>query len=600
MRKSAPVFGKRRYVGKTDLSVSGSPMNASGHLSPAQEEAKILPDIWLKAAMLGSLWASVEIILGSFLHNLHIPFSGTFLASVGLILMINGYKLWPNKGLFWRTALVTAAMKSISPSAIIIGPMVGIFMEGVILEILVRLFRGKWPGFVLGGALAVSWSLFQKIFVLLMTYGPDFVKLYEQLYFMASRSFGFEGDAPFDLVKAIFVIDLTFGGLVAGLAYRKIHSQGTLSFPQSKFDAAPKKENLLVASATQSYSILLFIINFIVLILGLSTLDDFSLPIGGLVVITYVTLNIFRYNRSLKRLKRPQLWLQLFAMMGLSGLLLGGWDSTSALLVGIETGLAMAIRALLVIFTFSALSIELRNPVIMTWFTRMGMGVLFEAISLAFEVLPRLLKRVSEIKRIWRHPFRTLSQLLAALEDLRLEHYSEKPRVIILTGNPGDGKTDMVKALIKNEILQDLKFRGFYSEGIWVRGERDSYRVMDITSQTSELLCERKEPVGELKAGPFNFRQAGLDFGCKVLNSIISDHSDSIVIIDEIGHLELKDQGWGQCMSDLVNSKTRMIWTVRPSLLDAVIAKWGLNYKVFDVKKSTEAQISNSIRSFLK
>jgi len=52
-------------------------------------------------------------------------------------------------------------------------------------------------------------------------------------------------------------------------------------------------------------------------------------------------------------------------------------------------------------------------------------------------------------------------------------------------------------------------------------------------------------------------------------------------------------------MSDLVKNKTRMIWTVRPSLLDAVIAKWGLDYKVFDVKKFTEAQISNSIRSFL-
>ncbi|MBT4360216.1 MAG: hypothetical protein HOB84_10845, partial [Candidatus Marinimicrobia bacterium] len=91
-------------------------MSAIGNNNLSQSDVKVLPDIWLKAAMLGSLWASIEIILGSFLHNLHIPFSGTFLASVGLILMINGYKLWPVKGLFWRTALVTAAMKSISPS----------------------------------------------------------------------------------------------------------------------------------------------------------------------------------------------------------------------------------------------------------------------------------------------------------------------------------------------------------------------------------------------------------------------------------------------------------------------------------------------------
>ena len=137
-------------------------MSTSG-TAPSTSSKKQLPDIWLKAAMLGSLWASVEIILGSFLHNLHIPFSGTFLAALGLTLMINGYKLWPEKGLFWRTALITAVMKSMSPSAIIFGPMVGIFMEGVILEISTRLFRNRWPGFIIGGALAVSWRIRQII-----------------------------------------------------------------------------------------------------------------------------------------------------------------------------------------------------------------------------------------------------------------------------------------------------------------------------------------------------------------------------------------------------------------------------------------------------
>ncbi len=549
--------------------------------------------------MLGSLWASVEIILGSFLHNLHIPFAGTFLASLGLILMINGYKLWPTPGLFWRTALVTAAMKSISPSAIIFGPMVGIFMEGLILEVFVRLFRGKWPGFVLGGALAVSWSLFQKIFVLLMTYGPDFVKLYEQLYLMASRSFGFSGDAPFDLVKAIFLVDLCFGALVAGLAFRTVRSNGSISFPHSKLTAATNKENMMVASASQPYSVLLLFINFVFLIGGLSLLNEFTLPVGAVLVITYVTLNIFRYKRSLKRLKRPQLWIQLIAMMGLSGMLLGGWGSSAELISGLETGVGMSIRALLVIFGFSALSIELRNPVIMNWFTRMGMGVLFESIALAFEVLPRLLKRVSEIDGIWRHPFQNLSQLLGALENLRIEHLSENPRVIILTGNPGDGKTNMIKDLTKNEQLKDLEFFGFYSEGDWVDDERDSYHLIDIQTQASELLCERKDPVSEWRAGPFNFRQRGLEFGCKVLDSIPAESDGCIVIIDEIGPLELKDEGWGKCMSHLVGNQARMIWTVRPTLLDAVIAKWGLDYKVIQVRRSSKEQVMESIRSFL-
>jgi len=49
-----------------------------------------------------------------------------------------------------------------------------------------------------------------------------------------------------------------------------------------------------------------------------------------------------------------------------------------------------------------------------------------------------------------------------------------------------------------------------------------------------------------------------------------------------------------------VNNKISMIWTVRPTLLDTVIAKWGLDYKVLDVSKYSEDHIGCVIASFLK
>jgi len=557
-----------------------------------------LPDIWLKAALLGSLWASVEIILGSFLHNIHMPLSGTFLAALGLILMINGYKRWPEKGLFWRTALVTATMKSISPSAIIFGPMVGIFMEGLVLEIMVRLFRGRWPGFIIGGALAVSWSLFQKIFVLLMTYGPNFVKLYEQLYFMAAKSLQLGDGVPVDLVKAIFIIDLSFGALVAGLAYRSKKSSISPNHISLRQDVGSHPENFLVSAVTQPYSLTLFFLNLLILIGGLTLLDELSLPLGGILVLVYVTLNIARYARSLKRLKRPQLWIQLIAIMALSGLLLGGWENQAAILSGLQTGLGMAIRALLVIFGFSALSIEFRNPIIIDWFGRRGMGIVFEAISVSFEVLPRLMKLVSEKQRIWRHPFQALSQFLSALEHLLLEHSVELTKIIILTGNQGDGKTNLIKELITANNLDGYSFSGLYTEGKWLEGERDSYEVIDIESGQSEILCERGGPVSSIQAGPFNFRENGISFGCDILKHPQKSKSE-IVIIDEIGHLELNDQGWAKPLHNLVEAKQPLIWTIRPSLLDRVVAKWPVKYHLLDVTHTNIEELTTKIQQFL-
>lgn len=53
-------------------------------------------------------------------------------------------------------------MKSISPSAIILGPMLGIFMEAVIIELVVWLVGRHMVGYILAGALAVVWTLMQN------------------------------------------------------------------------------------------------------------------------------------------------------------------------------------------------------------------------------------------------------------------------------------------------------------------------------------------------------------------------------------------------------------------------------------------------------
>jgi len=67
-----------------------------------------LSNRWLKASVLGCLWASSEIVFGSFLHNLRIPFTGIILTGIGIILLISVAHLWKENGLFWRAGLVCA------------------------------------------------------------------------------------------------------------------------------------------------------------------------------------------------------------------------------------------------------------------------------------------------------------------------------------------------------------------------------------------------------------------------------------------------------------------------------------------------------------
>ncbi|MCB0476255.1 MAG: hypothetical protein KDC69_11310, partial [Flavobacteriaceae bacterium] len=121
--------------------------------------AVILSDVWIKASIIGTTWAASEIVLGSFLHNLKIPFSGNILAGIGIILLISVSYVWKDKGLFWRAGLICALMKTLSPSAVIFGPMIAIFSQSLLLEASTRLFGRSVLGFVTGAMLAMSWNL---------------------------------------------------------------------------------------------------------------------------------------------------------------------------------------------------------------------------------------------------------------------------------------------------------------------------------------------------------------------------------------------------------------------------------------------------------
>lgn len=78
---------------------------------------------------MAGLWAGIEIVAGRFLHNLKIPFSGTFLTLISIMLVTGIFQIWKQPGIIWRAGIITALMKSISPSAVILGPMIAIIVN---------------------------------------------------------------------------------------------------------------------------------------------------------------------------------------------------------------------------------------------------------------------------------------------------------------------------------------------------------------------------------------------------------------------------------------------------------------------------------------
>jgi len=505
-----------------------------------------LPLIWQRAAVLGSLWASVEIIAGSALHNLRVPMGGTALSAIGAALLIAAAQRWPERGLFWRTGLICAALKSISPSAVIMAPMIAIATEGLLLEAGILILGRNRAGFMLAGALAISWSVIQKILTLLLTYGTDITTLFENLVYFAQKNLHITTLAPVELILLLLVVDMLIGCFVGWMAVTAGRRSVTIASATKSTDSATPAQ----FNPTRKPSLKLLVFHIALLVTGLIFLPQLH-PIASVISAIIYAFTLTRiYDRSLTRLRRPKMWIEISIVMLIAGLILGD----------IWFGVRMIGRAIIVISAFSAISVELRNPVILNWFTNRGMRSLPQAVELAFSALPAMTLSVTSRWKSWRE----FPLILPTLTNEADQWLAVRNRpVFIISGTIGSGKTTHLIEIL--QLLKDSgsKLSGIIAHGLVDEDVRTGFDIEDINSGEKVPLCrlEKMNDHAE-QTGQFSFSKAGIEFGKKAL-----EKECDLLVIDEIGPLELSGGGWADQMH---TSSTPLLLVVREELVPKV------------------------------
>lgn len=364
-----------------------------------------LPDErWMKAAVAGGLWAAFEIIIGSFLHNLKIPFAGSLLASFGVILMISFHRLWPVKGLIWRAGLICALMKSISPSAMILGPMIGIMTEALLIEFSLAVFGFNRFGYLLGGVLGVCSALIHKIVSILILYGTDIIEVYLNIYRFAVKQIGFPGADPW-LVVFILAGVYIGGGLIAAAIGLSIPVHGERPYDSFELEEKPPHISPFAMEGTR-YSLPLLLLHLLSIPLLILLIIKSGLLTGALAIMVWAFLLYLKYPGIYNRFRKPVLWFQFIVIVLIAAFF---WKKDCNYLIcfsieGLRAGLAMTLRAVAVIMAFSAFSIELRNPVVKGFLEKKGMRNLYMGISVAFSALPYMIGQIPDARTLIRHP----------------------------------------------------------------------------------------------------------------------------------------------------------------------------------------------------
>ncbi len=560
-----------------------------------------ISEVWLKASIIGATWAASEIILGSFLHNLRIPFNGNILTTIGFILMIAASYQWQDKGLFWRSGLICALMKTMSPSAVIFGPMIAIFMESVLLEISVRTLGRNVLGFIVGASLAMSWILFQKMANFIIFYGFDIVGIYKQLMGFAGKQLKWNIDMVWSPIIILLLIYLLFGGIAVyfgmkiGKNLNQKNQENTLKTNAFPFDFLPKQNQQF------NYSLTWLFFDFVVLV-GMLFLINMS-PLYLWIPATFVVILAwaFRYKRGLRQLSRPSFWFWFALITMLTAFAVTGMKNEEGKwMEGLIIGLKMNFRAAIVIVGFSVLGTELYNPKIRNYFAKTAFKQLPIALELAFESMQYIISSLPDVKILFKQPILVIKNLIYQAEKrfLELSTLKEVP-IFIVTGDLAEGKTTFVKQLLELLRKENIILDGFIAPRLMNETTTIGYDLIHITN--NEMVSFLRENFNQNDIGKFKVIEDSKEKAKNWLHPSFLSNVD-LIIIDEVGQWELNDLGWKYELEMILNQlKIAQLWVVRRDFVEKVKNKWNVPHAyVFDIKNSNSLNVSKKIIEILK
>lgn len=551
-----------------------------------------IKNIWIKSSIIGSLWASAEIVLGSFLHNLHVPFSGTILAAMSVVLLIAFLQIWPETGIMWRSGIICALMKSISPSAVIIGPMLGIATESFILFLVIFLIGKNVFGYLIGGALAVFSTLIQKIIVLLLLYGWNLVKLAEGMYEYLIRELGNVSLSPFYLILFVSIFYILIG-IVAALIGFRAGKRYNLKKGVNKynFQVRVNKQNNIFELRNGKYSVvnLFTLLIWIVTLLYLINVDRWSIFLP--LFISFVFILGFRYKNNMRFFRKISFWIYLLlitvlASMFINGLQTGKYFSTEGLMVGVK----MNLRAVIIIMGFTGISVELRNPVIKSILFKGRSQQLYHSLRFSFGILPMLLDDYPSAGKILKKRNVVVQNIIMRSEYLYnhfMQNNTIQYTILLITGPKMSGKTTFVKSLIEHLKRNKIEVGGFYSEADEQEQRRMGFNLVAVKSGEKLRLASIEEQCGWMKKGRYWFDQEVIDTGKQILEN--DSKSSGIVIVDEVGTMEMRGKGWAPALKKISEqANTIQVWVVNTDNIESLKYQWNKHtYRIFNIRSNT-------------
>ncbi len=168
-------------------------------------------------------------------------------------------------------------------------------------------------------------------------------------------------------------------------------------------------------------------------------------------------------------------------------------------------------------------------------------------------------------------------------------------RKLLLTGRPGCGKTTLIKRVV-NKLA--LPAGGFYTEEIRERGERVGFKI--ITLEGKEAVFARVGFKTPEHLGKYGLDLSALEnVGVKALHRAV--HARQLVVIDEIGPMEIRSAIFRDAVSEALDSNVPILATISArSLPFADAIKKRSDVTVIEVRPDNREQLVSELTDQVK
>ncbi len=168
--------------------------------------------------------------------------------------------------------------------------------------------------------------------------------------------------------------------------------------------------------------------------------------------------------------------------------------------------------------------------------------------------------------------------------------------IFILTGPVHSGKTTLVKNIVRELKRQNFKIGGFLSNTILKNEEIVGYDLFDLREERTIPFIRRTGEKKWQKMGSFFFIPQGL---AKAENIILQEKDVDILVVDEVGPLELSGKGFWLALKKVIfNPLNIYLLVIRTNILGDFLSMLGKReVKIFDIKnKEIFPQIIQEIK----